>query len=464
MSEPRIKTVEPLRNMGFWQIWAVGVGAVVGDGIFLLLGQGILDGGPSAVWGFLLAGIVQMCIMVSLGEIAVGMPNAGAMSVWVERYMGKGWGLLSGMTFSVGWVVLGGAISIALGRFTCYWFPQINQDTGTLVFAAVFFTLFTVMNIIGTAIAAKSQLVFVLVLVGIMCLFGILGFREIDFANYSPWMPNGFDGFVATIPMGTYAYMGAVCLAISASECRNPRDLGRGLVWASITFLTVYTLCMLVVVGIVPWDQISMDISPFTQAAAVVFGPVGGFILNMAAWLAAATCLIMGTLYTPSRIFYQMSKEGYLPKFFGELNEKTRTPVKGLIAIWVVGMAFILFSYYDASGLYLIMTNQAVIAWIVSWGLATVAGIMYRREMGAGRIRTEVGWKQPLYPLFPTIAIIGCLYVLYLSFYDWVQFLGVGIWLSIFLLWYFVSIKKRIAKGIIQPFNFEKIGVSKKDE
>ena len=204
-----------------------------------------------------------------------------------------------------------------------------------------------------------------------------------------------------------------------------------------------------------------MDVSPFTHAAEAAFGYAGGFILNIAAWLAAATCLIMGTLYTPSRIFYQMSKEGYLPKFFGELNEKTRTPVKGLIAIWVVGMVFILFSFYDATGLYVIMTNQAVIAWIVSWGLATIAGVMYRREMGSDRIRSEVGWKQPLYPLFPVIAIVGCLYVLYLSFYDWVQFLGVAIWVGIFLLWYFFSIKKRIANGTINPFVIEKPEVKK---
>ena len=287
MTEPRIKTVEPIRNMGFWQIWAVGVGAVVGDGIFLLLGNGIAVGGPSAVWGFLAAGLVQMCIMIALGEIAVGLPNAGAMSVWVEKYMGKGLGIFSGMTFSVGWVVLGGSISIALGRFTCYWFPAIDLEVGTILFAAIFFTIFTIMNILGTAIAAKGQLAFVLILVGIMVIFGILGFREINPDNFTPWMPNGISGFVATIPMGTFAYMGAVCIATSGSECREPRDLGRALVWSSITFLVMYTADMLIIVGVIPWEQVSMDVSPFTQAAEQLFGVAGGFILNIAAWLAA---------------------------------------------------------------------------------------------------------------------------------------------------------------------------------
>lgn len=452
MSEPRIKAVEPLRNMGFWQIWAVGVGAVVGDGIFLLLGNGIAVAGPSAVWGFLAAGLVQMCIMVALGEIAVGMPNAGAMSVWVEKYMGKGLGIFSGMTFSVGWVVLGGSISIALGRFTCYWFPSIDLEIGTILFAALFFTIFTVMNILGTAIAAKGQLVFVLVLVGIMVLFGILGFKDINPVNFTPWMPNGFAGFAATIPMGTFAYMGAVCIATSGSECRDPRDLGRALVWSSITFLVMYTANMLIIVGVIPWELVSMDVSPFTQAAEQLFGAAGGFILNIAAWLAAATCLIMGTLYTPSRIFYQLSKQGYLPKFFGELNEKTRTPVKGLICIWAIGMFFIFLGYFDATGLYVILCNQAVIAWIASWGLAVVAGMMFRKEKGAAGIRQDVGWKQPLYPLFPVVGLAGCAYVLYLSFYDWVQFAGVAVWLGIFLLWYYGSVKRKMKRGEIQEY------------
>ena len=73
------------RKLGFWAIWAIGVGSVVGDGIFLLIGQGIDTAGPSALLGFILAGIIQMCMMVALGEFSVAMPNAGAMAVWVER-------------------------------------------------------------------------------------------------------------------------------------------------------------------------------------------------------------------------------------------------------------------------------------------------------------------------------------------------------------------------------------------
>ena len=85
------------RSLGFWQIWAIGVGSVVGDGIFLYLGEGISLAGPSSLVAFFIAGVMQMFVMLAMGEIAVGMPAAGAMSVWVEKYLGKFWGLLSGL-------------------------------------------------------------------------------------------------------------------------------------------------------------------------------------------------------------------------------------------------------------------------------------------------------------------------------------------------------------------------------
>lgn len=451
MSDPTIKEVTLLRNMGFWQIWAIGVGAVVGDGIFLYLGQGVQAAGPSALLAFLIAGLLQMFIMVAMGEISVGMPDAGAMSVWVERYMGKFWGLMSGLTFSVGWVVLGGSISVALGRFVAYWAPIGDLDLSTVIWAAIFFTIFVIMNIAGAAIAGIGQLILVLMLVGIMVIFAVWGiFKGISLENFSPFMPNGFGGFSSCIPIATFAYMGAACICTAGSECKKPTDLGRALVWSSLTFIIVYCLALFVVLGTINWQEASLDVSLFTVAAETIWGPVGGSILNFAAWLAAATCLIMGTIYTPSRIFYAMAKEGYMPKIFAKVHPKTKTPVSGIIVIWIIGILGILAAKaFGAANFYVTLCNQAVIAWSISWGLAVVAGMMYRKEMGVERIRTEVGWKQPLYPLVPILALIGILYVLYLCFYDWAQVVGFAIWVLVYVI-YYLRIKDKIKKGLIR--------------
>ena len=439
------------RSLGFWQIWAIGVGSVVGDGIFLYLGEGISLAGPSSLVAFFIAGVMQMFVMLAMGEIAVGMPAAGAMSVWVEKYLGKFWGLLSGLTFSVGWVILGGSISIAMGRFTAYWWPLGNIEIATVVWAIFFFTIFAVMNIMGSEIAGNSQLILTVILVGIMIAFGVVGLiKGINMENFTPFMPNGFKGFTAAIPIATFAYMGAACLCTSGAECKNPRDLGKALLWSSITFIAIYTIAMFVVLGTLDWTEASMDVSVFTVAAEVLFGPIGASIVNFAAWLAAATCLIMGTLFTPARIFYEMAKEGYMPKIFAKINEKTKTPVAGLVIIWIVGVIGVLCAYFvGATTFYVNLCNQAVIAWSLSWGLAIISGMKYRNEMGAERIKTEVGWYLPGYPIIPVLALICIAYILYLSLYDVYQFIGLGIWFGIYVV-YYLNIKRKIDKGLIR--------------
>lgn len=450
MSDPKIKEVTLLRSMGFWQIWAIGVGAVVGDGIFLYMGQGVASAGPSALLAFAIAGFLQMFIMIAMGELSVGMPEAGAMSVWVEKYLGKFWGLLSGLTFSVGWVVLGGSISIALGRFVAYWAPVGGLEVATVLWAAVFFTIFVIMNIAGAAIAGIGQLILTLMLVGIMALFAVFGIvKGVNLGNLVPFFPNGISGFSACIPIATFAYMGAACICTAGSECKNPKDLGRALVWSSLTFIVVYCLSLFVVLGTIDWQNASLDVSIFTVAAEVIWGPIGGTILNFAAWLAAATCLIMGTIYTPSRIFYAMAKEGYMPKIFARVNPKTNTPVAGIIVIWIIGLVGIgAAKAFGAANFYVTLCNQAVIAWSISWGLAVIAGILYRRDMGVERIKNEVGWRQPFYPVTPILAIIGIIYVLYLCFYDWAQLVGFILWVAVYII-YYLRIKVKIKKGLI---------------
>jgi len=452
MNEPKLREdVSLIRQMGFWQVWAIGVGAVVGDGIFLYLGQGIQLGGPSALLGFFIAGVLQMCIMVAMAEIAVGMPAAGAMTIWVNKYLGKFWGLMSGLTFSGGWVVLGGSISLALGTFVTYWIPIGSGDFGKVFWAAVFFSIFCIMNILGAAIAGKGQLILVFMLVAIMIVFGISGIIQgVDLSKYSPFMPNGAEGFTATIPIGAFAYMGAACICTAGNECKKPRDLGTALVWSSITFIVVYCLAMFVVLGTIDWQNASLEVSPFTQAAEIVWGPIGATILNFAAWLAAATCLIMGTVYTPSRIFYSMAQQGYFPKLFGRVNPKTRTPIAGIVVIWIIGILGLLAAYaFGASNFYVTLCNQAVVAWTISWGLAVIAGMKYRKEIGHENVKEKVGFKQPFYPVIPIVALAGCAYCLYLCFYDIWQVVGFAIWMGIYCI-YYGFMRAKMKKGLIK--------------
>lgn len=439
------------RGMGFWEIWAFGVGAVVGDGLFIYLGQGVQTGGPVAILAVAFAGVMQMFIMLAMGELAVGMPSAGAMTYWCTKYLNRFCGLLSGMTFSCAWVVFGGSTSIALGTIMTYWFPIGSQLFSTIFWAALFWSIFAILNIIGVSITSKVQLILVLGLVGIMAIFAIAGLiHGLDADNFKPFAPFGFKGFADTLPIACFAFMGAATIVTTGNECKNPVDLGKSLAWASITFIVVYCTAMIVVIGAIDWKSQGLDVSLFTVAAEALWGPIGGTILNIAAWIAAATCLISGSIYTPSRIFYGMAIVGYMPRVFGKLNSKTQTPIGGLLVIWAIGFILIIAgSFFGASLVYTTLVNQGVIAWTIGWIVAVIAGIRYRQSLkaqGITDIKAHIGWKQPLYPLIPILALASSAYLLYLCFAGILEIVGFLCWFIIYVI-YYLRIQSKVKKG-----------------
>jgi amino acid transporter len=435
----------PLRKLGFWSIWALGVGSVVGDGIFLLLGQGIEKAGPSAALAFLLAGVFQMLLMVALGEVAVGMPTSGAMSDWAQRLLGDWWGFLAGFAFALGWAVAGGSVGIAIGQITCWFFFGAPDPLWTAIFAVTFLTLFALLNVLGVEIAAKTQLVLVFVLTGLMVTFAVAGAGWVEPRNYEPFLPHGWTGFWLAVPLGTYAYLGAITLATAGGECKNPRDLPRALVWSSVTFLFVYTTAQVVVEGIVPAAEVTTGVSPFTVAADRVFGRAGGWVLNLAAWLAASTTLLMGTIYATSRILYAQARAGLLPRPLGYLHPRRGTPVVGIGVVWLISVVLVLIGMRDPSYYYEFYGLQLVFAWMVSWGLALAASVVYRRRH-ADEVRA-LPWHQPLYPLFPLAGLVGIGVVLYATVDSAPTTLAIGAgWIAVAGVYYTLGPRRRMKR------------------
>ena len=440
-----------VRALGFWSLWAIGVGAVVGDGVFLYSSAGIAAGGPSSTLAFVFAGLIQMAIMVAMCELSIGMPTAGGPTVWVVKYVSRYAGLMSGLAFAIGYMILGGSVSVALGRFIAFWTPGIDLEVATILWAAIFFTLFLVMNVFGVEFMGKGQLILSLILIGIMIAFGVGGLvRGLDATNFEPFMPYGFGGMTAVIPIATYAFMGASCICFAGEECKRPKDLARALVWSSVTFILVYTIALVVVLGSTHYTQVAAyDMSPFVRAADIIFGPAGGWILNLAAVIATGTCILTGCLYMPSRLLYSMSVRGYMPKFLGKLTPKTKVPLNGLLVCWVIGMLGILVAAnVGAMQFYFFLSNQAVIAWIISWSLSIIAGMRFRNEMGKERLQNTIGWTQPAYPLIPIVALLGCLYCLYLSLFNIWQFVGLLVWVGVYSIYYW-RIHLKVKAGLI---------------
>lgn len=430
------------KTLGFWSLWAMGVGSVIGDGIFLLMGDAIVAAGPGAFIPFAVAGFIQIAMMIGMSELAVAVPSPGAMALWVERFISRGWGFVAGVTYIFGYIITGATCGIAIGRFTCYWFPQLDSTLWTIIFALGLNFMFALLNYFGAAVAAKAQLVMTLILVIIMAGFAIFGARYMDMENFKPLFTNGMDGFIAAIPSGMYAYMGAVCLCCAGAECRKPTDLGRALIWSGVTFVVMYGACQIVATGIINYSEASLKISIFTLAAERIFGPFGGTLLNIAAWLAAATCLLMGSFYTSSRVMYQLAKSGGLSQKFATVHPKYKTPAFGIWVTFGFVALFTIIAYFSTDEVYTALCNQNVLVWMVAWGLALLCSFVLRKNYK--NLIRQSGWRQPLYPLFPVIGIIGVIYTAFLVATDGiVHLLITAAWVGCIALYYFLVARKK---------------------
>ena len=423
--DSRIAESEGLaKQLGFWHLWAIGVGAVVGDGIFLLLGSGIATAGPAAIAAYVGAGLFMLFIALAISDLAVGLPSAGAMWIWGREILGDYAGFLSGISFAAGWIIAGGSAGLAIGRIFKFFTPDWGIPAA--FWGVLFVSLFAAIQLGGVFLSSRVQLIAVFVLVGIVFLFGVTSILNTDFSQerFVPFLPNGVGSVWGAMAAGMYAYMGPLTLTTGGDEARDPSDIPRALVLACFTFLVIYTLAMIGMIGLVPWEQFSALNSPFTVTAQQIWGSNAALIVNLAAWLAVFTTLFMGTMYSAPRILYKMGEMKVLPDIFATVWDRTRVPLFSTIFVWACSVVLLLISYYDLID-YAPLSNLLVFVWEITWAIAIVAAVRYRSSY-SDYIKSQ-DWIQPFYPLFPVLGMVGIAIIFYGTFRNSYVSFGLGV-------------------------------------
>lgn len=414
------------KALGFWWLFGIAVGAVVGDGIFTLTGYGVASAGPSMLVNYLLIGITQICLMTSFGELVVWHPTAGGPEVWVRKLISPEWAATSSLLFSIGWVLAGGSTGLAIGSYTHNFFQQMGitlqpADMWVTCFAIFWLTLFAWLNVVGVNIAAGTQFLLVVFLVGIVVMFDVTVTPHVRAENFTPFMPRGIWGMIGAIPIAAYAFIGASTVVFASEEAKNPVDVSRALLWGSVTFVIVYTVALFAAVGTVPYSEVEKFLeSLYVTSGARVFGPAFANIINVAAWLAAATCLLMGTLYQPPRDLYNLARSGYkVPSWMGYIHPRHRTPTKNIWLVWAISVLLILSGQVAGQTVvYQLLSYELVWVWCVSWAF-TLASAFALRSRHPEEV-AKLPWRVPLWPITPIIGAIGlvlCMFALFLDIY-----------------------------------------------
>ncbi|MFG3494140.1 amino acid permease [Streptomyces sp. NPDC047928] len=367
----------------------LGLGGVIGAGLFVGSGAGIALAGPGIVVSYLLAGALATLIMRMLGEMSAAMPASGAFSVHAERALGRWAG------FSVGWlywfllvVVLAveatGAAKIAAG-----WAPGVPQWGWVLVFMVVF----TAANLAAVKNFGESEFWFAALKVGAIVLFLVLGVvavlgwlpdtDPVGLANLTGrggFLPNGWEGVVSGVLAVVFAFGGLEVVTIAAAESEDPaRNVARAVRSAVWRILFFYVGSMLVIVTLLPWTSIRPGVSPYVAVLDEIGVPSAGQIMDIVVFVALLSAL-NANLYGASRMVFSLAERGEAPRALLTVSEGG-VPRRAVLASVAFGFVSVLLNlkWPDSVFLYLLNAVGAVLLFV--WGLIAVSQLRLRRRI-----------------------------------------------------------------------------------
>jgi APA family basic amino acid/polyamine antiporter len=441
------------RTLSSTNLVALGIGAIIGAGLFSLTGIAAAENaGPAVTISFILAAVACGFAGLCYAEFASMIPVAGSAYTYSYATMGEfmawiiGWDLvleyaLGAATVSVSWsrylleflhkyhielphqLIVSPWETLRLGDGTVI-------DGGLINLPAIFIVLMLSLLLMrGTKESATMNNFLVILKVAVVLVFITLGWGHINPANYEPYIPAntgayenfGWTGIATGAAVVFFAFIGFDAVSTAAQEAKNPqKGMPIGILGSLIVCTVLYVLFAHVMTGLVNYKDFAGDAKP----AATAFAKTGYHFLQdglIIAILAGYTSVILVMLMGQSRVFYSMSKDGLLPKFFSDIHPKFRTPWK--TNIFFMGFVSIFAGFVPVSDL----GHMVSIGTLFAFVLVCIGVLVMRKQMP----HVHRPFKTPLVPFVPVMGILVCLYLMYsLPNESWVRlviWMGIGV-------------------------------------
>ena len=428
------------RAVGALDLTALGVGAVIGTGIFVVIGEGIGDAGPAVILSFVLAAVTCIFSALCYAELASSIPVSGSAYTYAYATLGElvawiiGWDLIleygvAVAAVAVGW---GGNLNEFLDNTFGWALPESiatsPEDGGVFNLPAVLIVLGIVYVLVrGVRETAKANFIMVLLKLAVLAFFIVVAFTSaFDADNLSPFAPEGTSGVVNAAAIIFFAYIGFDAVSTGAEEAKKPRrDLPLAIVGSLLICTLVYILVSIAAVGSL--DARALQESDAPLATALDEGAGINWAASLVAFgaLVAITSVMLTVFYGQTRIFFAMARDGLITRRVAEVSPRTGTPVKLTIGLGV--LIAILAALVPLSQIVQLVNIGTLFAFL----LVNIGVIILRRTQPD----MERPFRVPFVPLFP---IIGSCMIIYLMIQlplaTWWRFL---IWLAAGLLIYF---------------------------
>ena len=402
---------------------ALGIGAIVGTGIYTLIGVGANLAGPAVLLSFVVAGVVCACAALAYAEMATLMPAAGSAYTYSYTVLGEsiawvvGWSLileysLVVSTVAVGWS--GYAVGFLKGMgVELPMMLTVGPHAGGLINLPAVLITFVVAGLLiaGTRESATLNAILVVVKVIALAVFVAIALPQFDASHLEPFMPYGFvksmgadgveRGVMAAAAIIFFAFYGFDAISTAAEETKNPgRDLSIGIVGSMIGCTLIYIVVAAAAVGAMSYTVFGQSPEPLALILRELGQGTAAKVIAGAAVIALPTVLL-AFLYGQSRIFFVMSRDGLLPRGLSKVNPRTGTPVAITVftAILVAALAGVARLDEIAA-----LANAGTLAAFIA--VAVCLLVLRKRDPDRPRVfRTPAAW------LVGPLAIGGCLYL-----------------------------------------------------
>ncbi|MGZ4031057.1 MAG: amino acid permease, partial [Tumebacillaceae bacterium] len=406
---------ELARSLKARHIMMIALGGAIGAGMFKGSSSAISAAGPGVVFAYLIGGIILLFVMQGLAEMAVNNPKAATFRELLEPILGRFAGYFSGWMYWLDWVLVMAAETAAAAVFLQYWFPNVSLWLLSLI-VSVAITLLNLMqvNVFGETefwlAGVKIAVLVLFILFGGTLLFtGLSGHAATGFHHmtaHGGFFPHGLSGLASAMLVVMFSFGGTEMIGMTLGETENPEKVvPRAAKSVILRILVFYVLPILVIVSLVPWDQLDKASSPFVTVFQTVGIPYVGDIMNFVMLTAVLSAANTG-MYAASRMLYTQAQDGEAPRVFAKLSAN-KVPVRALLAstsFLYVGVIIAFFAQGHTFDYLMVIPGYSV---MIVWILLLIAHLRSRK----GGIKPS-GYHVKAYPLTTWVALIALLVIL----------------------------------------------------
>ncbi|HEX3566567.1 MAG TPA: amino acid permease [Acidimicrobiales bacterium] len=416
----------------------MAIGGAIGVGLFLGSASAIHDAGPAVVLSYVVAGGVVFLVLRALGEMAMDRPVSGSFASYAGAMLGPWAGFATAWTYWLMWITTVMAEITAIGIYVRYFFPGTPQWLPALIAVAVLVSV----NLISVRWFGEIEFWFALVKILAIVTFVVAGLAIVAFglrhlghhgaANL--WseggvFPKGVLGRLVALQIVTYAFLGVEMIGVTAGEAREPRrELPKAINRVAWRILLFYVGAVVVILMLIPWNQVGVGASPFVQAWQDIGIPGSAAIFNVVVLTSALSSSNCG-IFISARMLHTLAGDGHAPRRLGDLS-RTRVPALAIMVSGTVLLIGLVLNIVMPAQAFSYITSVATVAVLWVWAMVAISHLVYRTKVRDGLLPRQ-DFRLPGSPWTNLVILAFIVLVVVLLFVTKAQHIALyagGIW------------------------------------